>query len=85
MTLKYIEFTDIDRADYPRELYSVYWELRIDTDSLRWGARLWSYDKPRSEENYLDEAVGKAADSELAALEYMRAYVLNNIEKYRRQ
>ncbi len=84
MTLKYLEFTDLDRADYPRELYSVYWELRIDTDSLRWGARLWSYDRQRTDDNYMDEAVGKAADSEDSALVFMRAWVLSRIEKYRR-
>lgn len=84
MSLKYLEFTDLNRADYPRERYSAYWELRIDTDSLRWGARLWSYDNPRNDDNYLDEAVGKAADSEQSALAFMRSWVLDHIEKYRR-
>lgn len=77
--MKFLEFSDMSRTDYPSSAYRVFWELRINPETFEWGVRLISHDNGKE----YDETVGRS-QSEQEALAAMRGWVLARIERYKR-
>lgn len=72
----------INVADYPRERYSAYWEIRVlgsDEESYEWGARI--YDRGTSK--LLEESLD-AAETRDAADTAAQSWVLERMKKYKR-
>lgn len=72
----------INVRDYPRDLYSAYWEIRVDGndgDGYGYGVRLYD----RQTNSVVEETEG-AADTRDAADTAAQTWVLDRIEKYRR-
>lgn len=71
--------------NYPKELYSAYWEINVEGDpdtpgSWVWRTRLFSYDEP----NKIETEQQGGADTREEADTLAQTFVLDNIENYKR-